>query len=292
MVPDAHDHDREVREAPRSRQFVMDFKLILQGLRIDIVKHAKLYPAARERHAALAPYPTTRELLGAMDRTDRTSAPDRDAITLALVAEQQVAPHPFWTALLLHAYRPMIQNLVRNAQGDPEELGQRALLGALEVFNRLPVNEPPALVALSIRRAVAERVYDRLAIERRETADTLEFSEHKPARTAEFFAAEERMEELLEVARVVKAEAGPLAALDMLVATVGHDEKLQGYVERTRPGRTRTESRRAYMRTRADRARLVAKIRSRLGCSEETTKEVAKETVRLTPLCEWGRKVA
>ncbi len=130
---------------------------------IDALKtKLSIYPAefarGRASQPALAPFETPDALLTALSLSSSATAPERDALTLALVAEHQRKAHPVWSSILLAAYEPMLCGVWKRAL-DKRDAQARLVLAFLEVIAKLDVDDPPSLVALHLRHAVERSVF-------------------------------------------------------------------------------------------------------------------------------------
>lgn len=80
----------------------------ITAVRTTLAAYPTEYAGGRAAQAALAPYACARDLLAALALSSPLAYEDRDAITLALIAEHQRVAHPLWQSILLVAYEPML----------------------------------------------------------------------------------------------------------------------------------------------------------------------------------------
>jgi hypothetical protein len=242
----------------------MDFRDAFQGLRVEIAKHKATFETARGGCAALASYATPGAVVAALAPRSGLTAAERDTLTLALIEQQQRAPHALWQSLLLLAYEPLLRRFLgRLRTGDDQEPAQVVLFAFLRAIANLPVNDPPARIALYLRTSVAEQVFASLRRDRR-AADVEIFDEEAGHGAGEAFRARERVDQMVEVVRALDDQRDCAVATDMVFATLGHGETLLEYVARTLPHATRAERARVYARLRDRRAALVAMLRARV----------------------------
>lgn len=245
----------------------MGFEIVFDGLKKSVSKFAPVYEAARGEHAALAPYATLAELLAALKLSSKITYAERDAITLALIAEQQTKAHPLWPSLLLAAFEPMLRRLrgrVRVAKD--EEIEQRIVLAFLEATQRVALHHPPSHAALHLRRETERAVFG--AIRRDERTAEAEAKANMDAipdpRTDETPGEVDTIA-LDELRQVLADESNGDELYDVLCATLGGDEKLLSYVKRTRPELSPEDRKATYGRLQRQRHRVLVRIRARLG---------------------------
>jgi hypothetical protein len=240
----------------------MDLKHLLTGLWIEFGRYEQTYQEGRARHPALAGFATAKDLAKDLRLESFLTYQAHEAVAVSLIAEQQRAQHPLWQALLVYAYAPMLRRLVGRCNGDDaEERLQRVLYGFLEIVRRLSVQKPPVSTALSLRLATTRAVLGR----RRRTTVNPQFVpiDEETMASPEGWSA--NAEAMCEFRRVIEAEPNGMALFGLLLATVADDEKLFAYQRRTHPQLHPRFTWKTYRRLRKERARILTKLRRRIG---------------------------
>ena len=229
----------------------------------DVTRGSRTYLAARSTYAAFAPYETATALLDALVPTSPLGFEERDALIVAIVTENQRAPHHVWQSLLLGAFERLLVRL-RLFMGKREDfdLDQRVLLAFLEAVRAVRVGQ---YTILAIRWATEGALKDQRRREAR-APKCVVFNEEKHSYdpfgpSAEVKAAAE------EIVRMLEAREGQ-ELLDAVLATHTADESLQEYVDRTYAGVSREARASAYERLKVGRQRVVTELRARLAPRE------------------------
>ncbi len=239
----------------------MGLDSIFQKLRRDADKNHVRYARAQTRSATLAPYRTSQELLAAFRVNSELNPAQRDGLTVALISEYQGEPHSLWSALLLLAYEPMVRGFAARLRNvEPEEACGRILAAFLEVVAKFPTSHIPAKVALSLQRRVAEKIFDPIRRDSRTMTEC--YDETRVHNARELFEAVNRIDRLVDVARVIGADREE--TLDMLLATVVYRETMLSYVSRTGKG---WKSRQFYKDQCARRRETLEKLQSAFSYS-------------------------
>jgi hypothetical protein len=130
----------------------------IDAIRLSLSKHSAEFARGRASQPALASFATPADVVAALALASSVSAQERDAITLALVAEHQRAARPVWQSLLLIAYEPMLGGVWKRLL-NKRDAEARLVLAFLESVAQIAVDRPPSLVALHLRHAVERRVF-------------------------------------------------------------------------------------------------------------------------------------
>ena len=127
--------------------------------------NTRRFEQAKARHAALAAYDTLAQLVLALDLSSGVDYGQRDAITRALIAEQQREPHPAWSSALLLAYYPMLSHLRHRVQGDAldgDDLEQTVVSTFLEQIARYPLEYRRDRTCMYLRQETTRAVFGRV----------------------------------------------------------------------------------------------------------------------------------
>ena len=250
----------------------MGLSIVFAGLKKSVSKFTAEYEAGRSRQPELAPYATTASLLDALKLSSPLTDDARDAVVLALITEQQRAPHPLWQSLLLAAFEPMLRRLCGRLGGGKtqvEENEQRVLMAFLEAAQEISLIHPPERAALHLRRATENTVFRGLRSDRREAAHAAFEEESHPC---DPHAMSEQAVALAtkEIAALVAKEENGEEILKALIATHGGDESLKQYVGRTQPELAGTERKRVYKRLQQQVLRTTKRLRTRLRVTSDS----------------------
>jgi hypothetical protein len=213
----------------------MDLVTVLERLRGSVPRYPTQYAIARERQPALAPYPTALSALSALAELARFDADTRADLVLAIVHEQQIAPHPLWQAMLVSAFAPVLRRLRKRLGPSPSgALDQEVVIHFLEALHALPKAPKPAPTPRAVwrraaRRAFVEGTFGRF--EKRVVPIDEETLPLEPFATAiqegllDASAAE--IEELVELGGCAEE------VLAVLLATYASEPKLRAFVNRS-----------------------------------------------------------
>lgn len=142
------------------------------------------FESARSRHAVLARQATVQALLDLMRDESPGRWSEREAVTRALVAEQQRNACGLWASLLLCAYYPMLSRLRHRIYGhafDDDDLDQLVISGFLQVVADLDLDEVPDRTAMRLRQRTERRVFKTLRREQDESRSRAELDEETAA---------------------------------------------------------------------------------------------------------------
>jgi len=134
-----------------------------RSLRAELAarRHAGTFARATMTHHVLAPFGSAEDLLVALaGRAGSTAVTDRRTdITRAVLAEHQAGRSPFWAALLLLTYYPMLSRLRHRVRADvpDEEVDQIVLAAFLEVAATVRLNA--RCLQLELRRLTERQVF-------------------------------------------------------------------------------------------------------------------------------------
>ena len=213
----------------------MGFEAIFGTLRSSIVKHDAQYQHVRAHSTALLPYATSQDVLAAFKPRSAVPQTALDLLTVSLIAAGKTTSHSLWSSLLLAAYELMLRHLgsrlrLKNRE-DMKEAEAGIVLVFLEVVDSFPVEHPPARVALYLRRRVAEKFFAGMKREQRIRMESLEDEEVFDPNG--IFGAAERLDRLVDVARVLQDTPEGADTLQLFLGTVACEESTMGYMHRT-----------------------------------------------------------
>ena len=235
-----------------------------------------LFDDAKTRHSVFSKYATPAAVLVALSDVFGAPWTERERLTRALLAEMQTQRHPFWTALLLSAYYPMLLRLRGRIHGhalDSADLDQLVVATFIEVAWAFPLEQRKNRTCMYLRQMTARRVFQ---VARRESAPgamtSLQSIENvDPAKLPTWPSPRSRRRTKTEAAPVDDSEAIAMLAsrassipqdqIDMLVATVVRGEPLRLHVDRTFTQNDPVERDRAYQRVKRQRTRTLVRLR-------------------------------
>ena len=213
----------------------MGFESTFRTLRSSIGNHNARYDQARGRSATLFPYLTSQDVLAALTPRSGLAPKERDGLTVALISEHNTDSHAFWSSVLLVVYEPMLRHLAgRLNLKNVEDLGEaeaRIVLAFLETIASFPVDHPPTRVVLHLRRRMAERFFASVKRDQRMTMEPLD--DDQECAPHNVFGTAERLDQLVDLARVFQAGPEGPGTLDVFLATVACRESMVAYMNRT-----------------------------------------------------------
>jgi hypothetical protein len=234
--------------------------------------HRSTFDRARERVPAFASHPSILSVLAILLDESVERYAERDALTLALVREQQREPSPLWTSALLIAYAPMLLRLRGCLVGNDVPAGDLDMLVVevfLEVVENLREPHRPGRTAMRLRRALRRALFRALDAERGRFDfvdpfdDDLELDglgEFVPSDGGNDLD-EDEWEEMRRILLERAATHISPDRLELVARTSLRGEPLHAYLARTRP-ELAGESRAAeYERLKRERLRTLKKVR-------------------------------
>ncbi|MCC6644566.1 MAG: hypothetical protein IT374_03215 [Polyangiaceae bacterium] len=235
--------------------------------------HGPTFDDARTREPVLADHASILSVLAVLADASDATYPERDALTRALVAEQQRAPSPLWTSALMLAYAPMLTRLrgrLMSSAVDRDELDLLVVEAFLEAAQAYPLQQRrPGHTALYLRQDTQRAVFKLLKLEHRRAEVTGELGdEDEIVPLGEVIASERDPEtearEVDEMAAILRARAGgtvPAERLDLVERTYLRGESLRDVVVAANPGVTGDALDAVYQRTKRQRARAGERLR-------------------------------
>jgi hypothetical protein len=245
------------------------FRALRDRMREDVVsRHGPAYSGGRARWPVLVGYATPRDVLHALADERPERYPEREALTRTLLAEHRQRTATLWSSMLVVAYYPMLSRLRYRAAGSGihrDDLDQLVLTAFLTAIDEIPFEEKRDRIALRLRQRTQRILFGLVRRERNtdllvsEVDEMLqEHADPRPSPAEECEAFDGANALLERVERLCRSEFLP-TALDVIVATVVHEEQLQHYVERVVPGDD-VQRRRAYERLKRQRTRLICRL--------------------------------
>jgi hypothetical protein len=257
----------------------MGLQYVRRALEVELCAETskREFDEARTRHPALASHETPRSVLAVLgDESERRWA-EREALTRALVAEEQTRPGPLWAALLLAAYYPMLSHLRHRIHGhdlDPEDLDQLVVSTFLEVVRAFPLAERRDRTSMHLRQMTQRRVFRHLREEHVArlliAPDEIEelgpispdaWPERRPPRQRHKVRAEPVDDRVVVTLLTTRAACLGRDQIDLVITTIVRGERLRCYVERTYADRDPVERGRIYQRLKRQRSRTLARLR-------------------------------
>jgi hypothetical protein len=128
-----------------------------------------LFQNAKARHPALAGHETAEAVLAALADESEAGWAEREALTRALLAEAQARRDPFWAALLVSAYYPMLVRLCSRLRGrgfDVEDVNQLVVSTFLDVVRSFPLDRRQDRTSMHLSQMTRRKVFRALRRER------------------------------------------------------------------------------------------------------------------------------
>ena len=246
-------------------------------------KHGHRFKEARGRHPALTGYRCVTDLFAAMELDAREAYAEKEALTRALIAEQQVRPSSFWATVLLVAYYPMLSRLRHRIYGDAladEDLDQLVVTSFLSVVAEFSLQDKPDRTAMRLRQMTQRLVFRWVRQELREQRIVLlAESESIDELTAEVPSPGHGLWSVKRLAHMVDEDSlkalvvkrfGDVVdrrKLDLVFTTLLRGERLNRHVERLYPDTPPDERERIYQRLKRERERTIGRLREEFSTS-------------------------
>ena len=142
----------------------MSFAVLFRSLPGIVRRYESTLASALAAQPSFGPYPTTAALVAALSLDSPLPLGDRQELVRSLVTLYRSTGHPLWTALLLHAFRPMLLSLRARDRGAKEDRDSRIVLAFLQALARTPLSGQPVFIAL--RRATERPVFQSVRAQR------------------------------------------------------------------------------------------------------------------------------
>jgi hypothetical protein len=253
----------------------MGLKQLRDPLRDEVMsmKNEAAFNKARAREPALGAHASILSVLAVMNDESERRYAEREALTRALVREQQERPGPFWSSVLLIAYAPMLLRLRGRICGDAfarDDLDQMALEAFLEAVQRFPLAARPTRIAMYLRQDTQRAVFRRLRAEQQSrTRLTVLEEEAQAADEFELFASprseepldDDECDELVEMLTARVGDRIAPAKLEVVIATHLRGESLRDYVARRHAELDEHAREVVYQRLKRERLRTLDKLR-------------------------------
>ncbi|MCG8423338.1 MAG: hypothetical protein MJE77_36010 [Proteobacteria bacterium] len=267
----------------------MKLRTLKSAMRRDVCSeaHRGRFARAQTRHPALAEHETVSSILAALKDESRERHHHREAIARALIYERQERPHPFWSAVLLVAYFPMLSRLRGRLCADAlgsDDLDQLVITSFLDTIHEFPLDRGGNWISARLRQMTQRRVFRSLRHEQQMLEQVC------PTEPALLLLCEEELldrqehatwpemrppvkrplepKECQELIAFLVEQVGDAIRPDKLepvIATLIRGERLRTYVERLYPGLAPGERQRAYQRVKRRHSRLIAQLRDVLA---------------------------
>jgi len=248
-------------EPPTStKEPIMSLAIVLSSLSNEVARNSKSYAAGRERHAALLPHATPKDVVAALASTAKSSPQARNAIIVALLEEHRTGANPLWQAILITAFKPMLVHLrFRLKRKGDEDLDQRVLVAFLNALRTVRMGD---YAAIALRWATEKEVFLSVHKELRTAIPACEFDEE--THPHDVFGVEQRdRERAAEILALLEAHGDEL--VEVVLATHAGDESLQELVDRKCAGKSASERACEYRRLARARQLVVEEIRASLS---------------------------
>lgn len=250
----------------RSKGRRRTFRETFEAIHHEVRTGSPAFDRAKERRPCLAKHPTIDSVLAVMDDESPSGWNEREALTRALVAEHQASSRPFWAAVLLLAFYPMLCRLRHRIWGeslDRDDLDQLVISSFLQTVATFPLARVSDRTALRLRQQTARRVFAVVREEQRAhrfQAGLVEFEEpHFAPFDEEHPAPASEAKEVVARLVVLAERHLPDRNLDLVAATVFGQEQLRHYATRVNTGEPHE---RVYQRLKRRRSRVLRRLKA------------------------------
>ena len=246
-------------------------------------RHVRKYTEARGRHPALAVHQSIATVLGALELERRDAYAEKEALTRALIAEQQACSCSFWASVLLVSYYPMLSRLRYRIFGNTlpdEDLDQLVVASFLSVVAEFPLQDKQDRTAMHLRQMTQRCVFRWIRQELREQKVVLlldpgqidDLKDEAPLPDRGFWSPG-HMALLLDedsLRSLITSRFGDVvdrSKLDLVLSTMLQGEQLNCQVDRLYPDTPPDERERIYQRLKRQRERTIGRLREEISNS-------------------------
>ena len=250
-------------------------------------RNQKRFEEAKKYQLELQDHETVLSVLAVLGDESALRYAEKETLTRALLREHKRRPHPFWNAVLVVAFYPMLARLRGRIYGDAvpgDDLDQIILAAFFEVVRGFPLPQRRDRTCMYLRQMTQRQVFKLLRSEQREL-EQMRFDDPEDvsrrqndlesvgqgASWPETKPERGRRRDPKESAALVSflvAHAGHILdgdKLELVVATLVRGELLTSYVDRIHPELSPSERRRTYQRIKRRHSRAIARLREVLA---------------------------
>jgi len=250
-------------------------------------RNQKRFEEAKKHQLEMREHETVLSVLAVLGDESALRYAEKEALTRALLREHKRRPHPFWNAVLVVAFYPMLARLRGRIFGDAvpgDDLDQIVLSSFFEVVRDFPLSQRRDRTCMYLRQMTQREVFKRVRAEQRDLEqvrfddpedisrrqDDLESLGHLSS-WPETKPNKPRRRDAKESAALVSflvEHAGHILdgdKLELVVATLVRGELLTSYVDRVHPELSPSERRRTYQRIKRRHSRAIARLREVLA---------------------------
>ncbi len=257
------------------------FRSMFATLRAEVrsPKHGAAFADARGRHEAFRDHGSVASVLGVLADDGRARYDEKEALTRALIAEQQSRPGSFWASVLLVAYYPMLSRLRHRIYGHAladDDLDQLVVTSFLAVAAEYPLDAGLDRTPMRLRQRTERQVFrvvcaeqDELLLFRSGPPEDLEDEEQVrwPEVRQNGTPAPRNPIDTADAVTMLVEHAGQLLdgeTFDLVTATLICGRRITSYVDGALPDLDPGDRRRIYQRIKRRHSRALARIRPAL----------------------------
>ncbi|MCA9559278.1 MAG: hypothetical protein KC583_12030 [Myxococcales bacterium] len=242
-------------------------------------KHGAAFADARGRHEAFHDHRGVASVLGVLADDGRARYDEKEALTRALIAEQQSRPGSFWASVLLVAYYPMLSRLRHRIYGHAladDDLDQLVVTSFLGVVADYPLDAGLDRTAMRLRQRTERQVFrlvcaeqDELLLLRSAPPEDLEDSEQSrwPEARPNGTPVPRNPIDTADAVSLLVEHAGDLLdgeTFELVTATLICGRRITTYLDGAQPDLDPHDRRRVYQRIKRRHSRALARIRPAL----------------------------
>ena len=250
-------------------------------------RNQKRFEEAKNHHIDLHGHETVLSVLAVLGDESPLRYDEKESLTRALLREHKRRPHPFWNAVLVVAFYPMLARLRGRIYGDAptcDDLDQIILSAFLEVVRGFPLTQRRDRTCMYLRQMTQREVFKLVRAEQRA------LDQVRPDDPEDVSRLQSDLEALGQVASWPETKPEPKRRLDpkenaalvsflveraghildgdkleLVVATLVRGELLTAYVDRVHPDLSPSERRQTYQRIKRRHSRAIARLREVLA---------------------------
>jgi hypothetical protein len=272
----------------------MSLNEMMTALEIEVnaPRNRKLFEEAKRHQPELRDYEDVFSAFAVLGNETPADYGDKEPLTRAILREAQRRPLPYWNAVLVVAFYPMLVKLRRSITGGAlpaDDLDQLILTVFLEVAGQFPLQFRRDRTCMYLRQMTRREVFARIRHEQR-LREKLSFQSPENMRRLkaelelyglvsnwpEIKPSADRQVNLDDDADLVNLDddadlvlflldhAGDLLdgdKFELVVTTLVRREMISSYVDRIHPGLTKPERSRVYQRIKRRHSRALVLLR-------------------------------
>lgn len=237
-------------------------------------RHRERWEIAQRRHPMLRRVADIQVVLRVLGNLKRADLRYKDILTRAIIAEHKANPGPFWTAVLLLIYSPMLGGLRARIFGnafDREDLDQLVVDAFLSAARVFPLTERRSRTFLFLKYFTSQQVFRVIRTRQKEIKQQHQlitlaqrFDEFDLFGEVDSDESDVDRDDMAEFLTKIASGREPSDNLNLIIDTVIYRKKLTDYVAEKFPCDDPEQQERVYQRIKKQRCRSLGRLRALL----------------------------